>query len=67
MVIQRGFHRIRVRSQGLAARIEIPRDQIASLLALTEQEPLVTELMALGFTSVSVDLEGLVSGKLNRR
>ena len=66
-LIQRGFHHIRVRSQGLAARIEIPRDQIASLLALTEQEPLVTELMALGFTSVSVDLEGLVSGKLNRR
>ena len=66
-LIRRGFHRIRVRSHGLAARIEIPRDQIATLLALAEEEPLVSELMALGFTSVSVDLEGLVSGKLNRR
>lgn len=66
-LIQRGFNRIRVRSQGLAARIEIPRDQISTLLALAEKEPLVSELMALGFTSVSVDLEGLVSGKLNRR
>ena len=66
-LIQRGFHRIRVRSQGLAARIEIPRDQIANLLALSEREPLVSDLMALGFTSVSVDLEGLISGKLNRR
>ena len=66
-LIQRGFNRIRVRSQGLAARIEIPRDQISTLLALAEKEPLVSELMALGFTSVSVDLEGLISGKLNRR
>ena len=66
-LIQRGFNRIRVRSQGLAARIEIPRDQISTLIALAEKEPLVSELMALGFTSVSVDLEGLVSGKLNRR
>ena len=66
-LIERGFDRVRVRSQGLAARIEIPRDQIQALLALSDREPLVQALMALGFTSVSVDLEGLVSGKLNRR
>ena len=65
-LIVRGFERVRVRCQGLAARLEVPHDRIADLLALSAREPLVEEIRALGFTSVSVDLEGLVSGKLNR-
>ena len=35
-------------------------------LQLNEREPLVSTMLELGFTSVSLDLEGLVSGKLNR-
>ena len=42
-------------------------DQIRAVLALTESEPLVEAFRSLGFTSVNLDLEGLVSGKLNRR
>ena len=57
---------MRVRSQGLSARIEVPRDRLDDLLALNAREPLVSSLLDLGFTSVSLDLEGLVSGKLNR-
>lgn len=65
-LIARGFERVRVRCQGLAARLEVPQDRIRDLFALAEREPLVDEIRAFGFTSVSMDLEGLVSGKLNR-
>ena len=36
------------------------------LLRLADKASLVPTLLNLGFTSVSLDLEGLVSGKLNR-
>ena len=65
-LIERGFPQVRVRSQGLAARIEVPEGQIGALLKGSTRRALVSALLALGFTSVSVDLEGLVSGKLNR-
>jgi uncharacterized protein len=55
-----------VRSQGNAARIELPPDQLAALLQPELREALVAAFLELGFTAVSLDLEGLVSGKLNR-
>ena len=66
-LIARGFCTVRVRSHGLAARIEVPSEQIRAVLALAESEPLVEAFRSLGFTSVNLDLEGLISGKLNRR
>lgn len=63
---QRGFQELRVRSQGDAARIELPPDQLAALLQPELREALVAAFLELGFTAVSLDLEGLVSGKLNR-
>ena len=65
-LIENGFPRVRVRCQGLAARIEVPVPRIKDLLMLAEAGSLVPTLLAMGFTSVSLDLEGLVSGKLNR-
>ena len=66
-LIARGFSTVRVRSHGLAARIEVPSEQIRAVIALSESEPLVEAFRSLGFTSVNLDLEGLISGKLNRR
>jgi uncharacterized protein len=63
---QRGLREVRVRSQGEAARIEVPVAQIAQLVADDNREPLVAAFRQLGFSAVSLDLEGLVSGKLNR-
>jgi uncharacterized protein len=37
------------------------------VLTLAETDALVEAFRKLGFTSVNLDLEGLVSGKLNRR
>ena len=67
---QRGFQELRVRSQGEAARIELPAAQLPALLTeLSGDEArnaLVGAFRDLGFSAVSLDLEGLVSGKLNR-
>ena len=67
---QRGFAELRVRSQGEAARIELPSAQLNALLAdlscNSSRSSLVDAFRDLGFSAVSLDLEGLVSGKLNR-
>ena len=65
-LIQQGFDQVRVRSHGLAARVEVPEERISDLLQPRLRRELVKTLLNLGFTSVSVDVEGLVSGKLNR-
>jgi uncharacterized protein len=57
---------LRVRSQGETARIEVPSSQIEALLQTLSRLELVEAFRRLGFTAVSLDLEGLVSGKLNR-
>lgn len=66
----KGFLELRVRSQGETARIELPTDDLPQALTrLAEgglREELVQAFAALGFTAVALDLEGLVSGKLNR-
>jgi len=65
-----GWPQLRVRSQGQTARIELPADQLDRALRLwaepTPRGELVAAFLDLGFTAVGVDLEGLVSGKLNR-
>lgn len=67
---QRGFGELRVRSQGETARIELPAATLPQLLQRLAAGPLRQELVEalgdLGFTAVALDLEGLVSGKLNR-
>ena len=67
---QQGFAELRVRSQGETARVELPAAQLSEALGLwadpTRRGALVEAFLALGFTAVALDLEGLVSGKLNR-
>ncbi len=63
---QQGFQELRVRSQGETARIELPSHQVEALLQRVERLELVQTFRELGFSAVSLDLEGLVSGKLNR-
>jgi pyridinium-3,5-biscarboxylic acid mononucleotide sulfurtransferase len=67
---QQGLLRLRVRCQGETARVELASDELEALLARLQDRELRQELvqvfLALGFTAVGLDLEGLVSGKLNR-
>jgi len=67
---QQGFLDLRVRSQGETARIELAAVSLPGalqrLVAEDFRRALVQAFGALGFSAVGLDLEGLVSGKLNR-
>lgn len=59
-----GFAEVRVRHLGSIARIEVPPEDI---LRLQEYEDSINlAFRSLGFESSEIDMEGLVSGKLNR-
>ena len=61
-----GIREVRVRCQGVAARIEIPKEEIQKFISIYERDKLIAFFSKLGFKSVSLDLEGLISGKMNR-
>ena len=65
-IINQGFSKVRVRSQGLSARIELPANEINNFLKIIERNQLIEYFLSLGFHSISLDLEGLISGKLTR-
>ncbi|GAB4211253.1 MAG: ATP-dependent sacrificial sulfur transferase LarE [Synechococcales cyanobacterium] len=61
-----GWRQVRVRSQGNTARIELPPAQIGDFVAQSDLPQVVATLQQAGFLYVTLDLEGYVSGKLNR-
>ena len=63
---QGGLSDVRVRCQGLSARIEIPQYEIKHFFKKYNLNELVHYFSNLGFNCTSLDLEGLISGKLNR-
>jgi pyridinium-3,5-biscarboxylic acid mononucleotide sulfurtransferase len=56
---------VRVRSVGDAARIEIPFEQIPNFINNIDLTSLTITFREFGFTSITLDLEGFRSGKLN--
>jgi len=61
-----GLSEVRVRCQGLTARIEIPKNELNHFFYKFNLNELVQYFSNLGFNCTSLDLEGLISGKLNR-
>lgn len=61
-----GLKTLRVRSEGDAARIELPQAQIKEFVLTIDLPTLVGAFQALGFVYVTLDLEGFRSGKLNQ-
>ncbi|MBO8232750.1 TIGR00268 family protein [Prochlorococcus marinus str. MU1402] len=61
-----GLSDVRVRCQGSTARIEIPQDELKHFFNKFNFHELVQYFSNLGFNCTSLDLEGLISGKLNR-
>jgi len=59
-----------VRCQGQSARVELPSVQLSEALLFwadgAKRQALVEAFLAMGFSAVALDLEGLMSGKLNR-
>jgi uncharacterized protein len=61
----RGFRELRVRFHDRVARLEVPVDEMARLVAHPLRQDVVRELTRLGFTYVALDLQGFRSGSLN--
>lgn len=60
-----GFRTCRVRHHGQVARIEVPVERLAELLAPDIHVAAVAGIKGAGFLHVTVDLEGFRSGSLN--
>jgi uncharacterized protein len=59
-----GFRQFRVRHHGDIARIEVPKENLPDLLAVSEQ--IVEALKGFGYRFITMDLAGFRSGSLNR-
>lgn len=59
-----GFRELRVRHYGRVARVELALGELAR--AVAEREAVVAAVRAAGYDYVTLDLEGLRSGNLNR-
>ena len=60
-----GFTQYRVRHHGDVARIEVPADEVARLTEPKTRAKVIGELKRVGFTYVTVDLQGFRSGSMN--
>ena len=62
-----GFSDVRVRHhQDQLARIEVPTDQVSRLIDPAQRRTLCEHFRQLGFEYVTIDLQGLSSGSMNR-
>jgi pyridinium-3,5-biscarboxylic acid mononucleotide sulfurtransferase len=62
---QLGFRDVRVRHHGSVARIEIAPEDFNRILSNPKREQVVQRFKALGFSFISLDLEGFRSGRMN--
>ncbi len=60
-----GFSQVRVRHHGKTARIEVPPEEIGSLIETQTRTRVVKKLKEIGFIYVTLDLQGFRSGSMN--
>ena len=65
MLIDLGFHQVRVRIHGSMARIEILPEEFEKLISNGVRGQITTAFKALGFTYVTMDLIGYRTGSMN--
>lgn len=61
-----GFSQYRVRIHGLMARIEIPENEFSKIMEDNNRKRIKKEFKNLGFSYVTLDLEGFRSGSMNQ-
>ncbi|MBW1781865.1 MAG: ATP-dependent sacrificial sulfur transferase LarE [Deltaproteobacteria bacterium] len=61
-----GFLSVRVRHHGPVARIEVIPSELSKMVTDDTRKAIVTKFRRIGFHHVSLDLEGYISGKMNR-
>ena len=61
-----GFRQFRVRHHGPVARIEVDTSDIEKIMETGLRERIVEEFRQIGFLHIAVDMEGYITGSLNR-
>lgn len=62
---QHGFRQVRVRHHGKLARIEVPAPDLERLSRSDTRQKIITDLKAIGYTYVTLDLQGYRTGSMN--
>jgi uncharacterized protein len=65
LLLDMGFHQIRVRIHDKLARIEVIPDEFEKLIEKNTREEIVSKFKSYGFTYVSMDLSGYHMGSMN--
>jgi uncharacterized protein len=65
LLLDMGFHQIRVRIHDKLARIEVNPSEFEKLIQKETREEIVSKLKSYGFMYVSMDLSGYKMGSMN--
>jgi uncharacterized protein len=65
LLLDRGFHQVRVRIHGTMARIEVMPEEFEKLVEQSMREEVVNAFKSYGFTYVTMDLSGYRMGSMN--
>ena len=65
-LLNEGFRGLRVRHHGPVARIEISTSDLRKIVNDDTRKAIVEKLRNIGFEHIALDLEGYISGKMNR-
>ncbi len=65
LLLDMGFHQVRVRIHGTIARIEVLPDEFPALIQPENRKRIYDTLKSLGFTYVTMDLGGYRTGSMN--
>ncbi len=66
-LFDRGIRQCRVRHHGSVARIEMESSELGVIMRDDVREAIVRKFREIGFLHIAVDLEGYVSGSMNRK
>ncbi len=65
LLLDLGFHQVRVRIHGMLARIEVAPEELNRLLGPDIREQVTARFKEFGFTYVTMDLQGYRTGSMN--
>lgn len=65
LLLDQGFHQVRVRIHGKVARIEIMPEEFEKLLQINIKNDILEKFEQYGFTYVTMDLKGYRTGSMN--
>ena len=65
LLLDLGFHQVRVRIHGTIARIELSPDEFGKLLGEDVRKNVYSQLKSFGFSYVTMDLLGYRTGSMN--